>query len=283
MNASVTHHVSAIQAALDARRTAASARFWNAYMKGAVSFRGVPLPAIRDAVAHHHRAELGATPPEVRRGVAWALLAEPLGDDKLAGVSLLASHLLDELTLADLTHLEAAFEAGHLADWNTVDWLCVKVLAPWIRRGLPNPSRAIAVSRWAHASTLWQRRASNVAFVPLAKLGNENFPGFVELMFGTAGITVQCSDRFAQTGVGWLLRELSLADRVRVFAFLKAHAADLTREGMRYAIEKLPPQDAARLLAHQDEARAEDRSPTRTSSRTPRRRSRQGAAKPSRK
>lgn len=56
-------------------------------------------------------------------------------------------------------------------------------------------------------------------------------------------------ERFAQTGVGWLLRELADADRARVLAFTDAHLAEMSREAVRYVVEHMPRSVQARVLA----------------------------------
>ena len=61
--------------------------------------------------------------------------------------------------------------------------------------------------------------------------------------------TVQCQERFAQTGTGWVLRELSRAEPERVIAFLEVNARLFSAEGLRYAIAKLPPETKTRLTA----------------------------------
>jgi len=39
--------------------------------------------------------------------------------------------------------------------------------------------------------------------------------------------------------IGWVLRELSVADEDIVICFIKNHYDEFTREGLRYAIEKM--------------------------------------------
>jgi 3-methyladenine DNA glycosylase AlkD len=49
--------------------------------------------------------------------------------------------------------------------------------------------------------------------------------------------------------VGWMLREVGTRDPTRAAAFLDAHAATMPRVMLRYAIEKLDPDERARYLA----------------------------------
>jgi 3-methyladenine DNA glycosylase AlkD len=52
--------------------------------------------------------------------------------------------------------------------------------------------------------------------------------------------TVQSDERFAQTGTGWVLRELSSAEPERVMDFIEQHAEDFTADGWQYLFSKLP-------------------------------------------
>jgi 3-methyladenine DNA glycosylase AlkD len=82
-----------------------------------------------------------------------------------------------------------------------------------------------------------------VTFVKVARFGQHN-----EEVIAVCGRVVRNPERFAQLGAGWALRELSLADRDRVVEFLRSHYACVSREGLRYAIEKMPASLQRRLL-----------------------------------
>ncbi len=68
---------------------------------------------------------------------------------------------------------------------------------------------------------LWQRRAAVVAFVRLA--AEVPFVGFVPLVLEACAANLIDDDRFAHTGPGWLLRELSRAEPAAVRDFVDAH------------------------------------------------------------
>jgi len=59
-------------------------------------------------------------------------------------------------------------------------------------------------------------------------------------MLETCSVTVRSPERFAQTGVGWLLRELAAADREAVLAFTRSRLPRRSREGVRYVAERMP-------------------------------------------
>lgn len=79
-----------------------------------------------------------------------------------------------------------------------------------------------------------------VTFVNLAKHGEAYFPGFTNLLLDSCKVLITSSERFAQTGSAWVLRELSLADADRVATFLRTNIVSLSREGLRSATAKMP-------------------------------------------
>ena len=133
------------------------------------------------------------------------------------------------------------FREGLLFDWNNTDWFCVKVLDKLVRHG-PEFAQPIAGRTAQVDAPLWQRRAGAVAFVNLAKHGTQppSSPALWELMWTAARNNVRSPERFMQTSVGWLVRELGRANRDAALAFLAEHRALLGREAARYIVEKLP-------------------------------------------
>ena len=61
--------------------------------------------------------------------------------------------------------------------------------------------------------------------------------------------TVSHSDRFAQTGTGWVLRELSHAEPRRVARFVERNLTRMSREAVRMSVAALGDTDRNRLLA----------------------------------
>lgn len=224
--------------------------WWERYLKHTISFRGVKMSDIRRALRTWLREEAITThlPPPIQVDTALQLLRQKHAEDKLAGILMLQETLIPNGAVdwrRDLPRLAALFEDGYIYDWNTCDWLCIKALGPLAHREGEPCARAIA--EWCHACNLWQRRASGVAFVNLAKHGDANFTGFVDMLLDTCAVTVRSPDRFVQTGTGWVLRELYLAEQTQVIRFTERHAALFSSEGMRYATEKMPKGISARL------------------------------------
>jgi 3-methyladenine DNA glycosylase AlkD len=169
-------------------------------------------------------------------------------EDKLAGVLFLQEILLPAGALnwhSDLPRFARLLDQGYIQDWSVCDWFCVKVLGPLVEQQGERCARAI--SKWREADGVWQRRASVVAFANLASRGDQNFPGFTEMVLDSCTHLLGSQERFAQTGVGWILRELSRSERGRVVGFVEANLNRLSREALKNATKYLPAEVAERL------------------------------------
>lgn len=220
--------------------------WWERYLKGEIEFLGVPMAGIRSAV--HGWVDDAGLDVEGCREAAFSLLRRPLAEEKLAAILLLQERVAPagELDPArDLPVLAALFDEGHIREWNTTDWLCVRVLGPMIEGGGRDVAEAIA--EWADAPGLWRRRAAAVAFVPVAGRGDAVFPGLVSMVLGVCAANLADPARFSQTGVGWVLRDLSDAAPEAVFGFLVAHRDRMSREAVRMAAARLSDEQRALL------------------------------------
>lgn len=251
IDASIAPLLVRLQTRLEAQANEQTKQWWEKYMKGAARFRGVKMAQVRGTL-HSWYAEnrLSGLPPDQRKEPALALFAQPYTEDKLAGILFLQEILLPAGEIdwrADLPRFAALFDSGQIADWNVCDWFCVKVLGPLVEREGADCARAIA--DWQTGDTLWQRRAAAVAFVNLAAKGDDNFPGFIRLVLDVCAALVEDPARFAHTGAGWVLRELSVADPQAVDEFVTDRIGRLTAEGVRYATAKLPEKRRKELAA----------------------------------
>jgi 3-methyladenine DNA glycosylase AlkD len=250
LNSGYAGLITDLQNRLEIRANQKTKDWWERYLKGAILFRGVKMGDNREALtAWYADHTLAAVSNREQFHLANSLLRQACAEDKLAGI-LYFQEILIPVGLVDwraaVPEWAGLFGAGFIHDWNTCDWFCVKVLGPLSEREGEPCARAIA--NWRQADNLWQRRASGVAFVNLAARGDDYFPGFVEMMLETCAVTVHSSERFAQTGTGWVLRELSVAAPEQVARFIETHLEGFSREGLRYAIEKLPQELADPLL-----------------------------------
>ena len=177
-----------LQQELDKRATDKSRTFWQKYLKGNATFRGVPMAGVREAVHAWWRDEdLHDQTPAAQKRVALRLFEEEHTEDKLAGVLALAEILLWHLSIRDLPAFARLFACGHIADWNLCDWFCVKVLGKMIENAKAPASLAATISAWRTSKPLWQRRASCVTFVNHAKHGEKAVPGLPDILLKNCG------------------------------------------------------------------------------------------------
>ena len=226
-----------LQAELERRADPAKKAWWENYVKGA-SFRGTPMAEVRSAVNGWLESRRGLSTEATKR-VACQLIRQPLAEDKLAGVLMLSEHLIDELALDDLPTFRALLAEEHLGDWSSCDWFCVKVLGRMLERSAERERIADELIEWTRSEELWVRRAGIVAFVNLAPKGDAALPGLTERVLTGARRNAADSRRFAQTSVGWVLRELSATEPEAVRRFLAEHGEQLSAEARRAASAKL--------------------------------------------
>ena len=243
--------IEGLQLRLNAHATTATREWWSRYLRGAVSFRGVKMADVRKAVHAWFREERLGEHLSVgqQKDLALMLLEENYSEDKLAGILFLQEILLPASALdwhSDLPRFACLFDEGYICDWSTCDWFCVKVLGPLVEQQGEGCARAI--SEWREANSLWQQRSSIVAFANLARKGDGNFPGYTEMVLDSCTHLLGSQERFVQTGVGWVLRELSRWDQSRVVAFVEANLDCFSREALKNAIKYLPPEVAERIL-----------------------------------
>lgn len=244
------NEITKLQNRLESRANPNTKIWWENYLKHVIPFRGVKMAHIRTELHHWLKQEAIQTElsGESQKDLALKLIEQSYCEDKLAGILFFQEVLLPANAInwtQDLPYFAALFQQGYIYDWSTCDWFCVRILGPLAQREGELCARSI--SNWCQSDNLWQRRAAGVAFVNLAKKGDANFKGFSDMIIETCAATVQYQERFAQTGTGWVLRELSHAEPKRVIEFVEKNVVCFSREGLSYAIAKLPVETKIRL------------------------------------
>jgi 3-methyladenine DNA glycosylase AlkD len=196
----------------------------------------------------------GAHPAVVGKRVALCMIEQPTTVDKLAGILVLQELLGDQLRAADVPAFARLFADGHLGDGHVVDRFCVKVLATLLDREPGRPDVIRALAQWRMADTIWQRRAACVSFAKLAPRGDTEVAGLTATILTVCATVVWSHERFDQTAVGWVLRELSRAEPLRVERFFRRYARLMSTECARHAVARFPPAERAELLAHHKRA-----------------------------
>lgn len=224
-----------LQDALDGSSSGKTKRWWERYLKGAIAFRGVGIPQIRQ-VLDYWRSDsgVGSWPLGDQFALALRLFEEPMAEDKLAGVLFLQEYLSEGVPWREsVRQYGSLFERGLIADWNTCDWFCVRVLGPTIAA---HGSRcASAVATWSRSQELWKARASIVGFVPVLAV-SDHYP----LVLRSSTVLIRREERFAKSAVGWILRVISKYDSGTVAAFVDENLPYFSTESIRNALKYSP-------------------------------------------
>ena len=91
---------------------------------------------------------------------------------------------------------------------------------------------AKAVAKWRTSRNVWQARASLVAFANLTKERE-----FTPLLLRSCSALIKRDERFAKTGVGWILRELSKSNKDIVMTFIEENKQHFSKESLKKSIK----------------------------------------------
>ena len=126
-------------------------------------------------------------------------------------------------------------------NWAHTDGLCIYLLAPTIARF---PDLAHELPAWTSAKSLWKRRGAAVTLVKEARRGRH-----LDLICEIAQALAHDPEELVQKGAGWVLKEAYPPRPEEVVAFLKEHGRGWPRLVLRYAAEKMTPQDKRTVLS----------------------------------
>jgi len=194
-------------------------------------FIGVRVPATRSVVKRFRDLEL----VEIDH-----LLDDPVHEHRLAGALLLVQRYPSEPEAVFDTYL-AAVERGRINNWDLVDSSAEHIVGPEVRSG--RAPREL-LDDLATSPRLWERRVAVLATFDLIKHGD-------------AGPTLRLAEQLLtdredlmHKAVGWMLREVGKRVSPDALAgFLDAHAAQMPRTMLSYAVEHLDPVERARYRA----------------------------------
>ncbi len=191
---------------------------------------GIAVPAQR-AVARRARA---LAPDEVA-----LLLESPVHEHRFVPVVILVERYrrADRDEAAALSRFYLAHRAG-VDNWDLVD-----VSAPDLVGGELVAGDRSTLETLAGGIDVWDRRIAMVATLALIRRGE-------------LGPTFALAERFLSDphhlmhkATGWMLREAGKRDEAALVAWLERHRHAMPRTMLRYAIERLAPEERARLMA----------------------------------
>lgn len=192
-------------------------------------FVGVRVPELRRMAR--------AVRKQVQAGDAEELLAHRYNEVRLLGGLLLVElYRRGDQAIAVETMLK---NVDRLNNWNLVDAVAPYVLGPWL---LEHPEQRPLLDELVVSESVWCRRTAIVATFALIRAGE--FEDVVRL----AGKTLGDRHDLIHKATGWMLREVGRRDRAVLNAFLDAHAGEMPRTELRYALEKHSPDERRAYL-----------------------------------
>ncbi|HEY4222169.1 MAG TPA: DNA alkylation repair protein [Myxococcota bacterium] len=230
-----------VVARLEKRADAATKAWGEKYFLGVIELIGVKRAGV-NAVLREVLPAAKALSSDALVHEALVLLRDPRMEPRQIAIDLLHRRKRD--LDPDFVDVLARIFDGHVRDWATCDGLSGRVLRPL----LPNASARKKIVAWSRSDNLWRQRAAAVSFVNDCKTGL-----YDDDIIAVCARIVKNPERFVQLGCGWVLRELYLVDAPRTLKFLDDNAKHISREGLRYATEKMPKPVQKRV--HDEHAR----------------------------
>lgn len=122
------------------------------------------------------------------------------------------------------------------------NWDLVDRAAPYVVGGYLSDKSRVPLYRLAESRNIWERRTAIVATYFFIRQGD------VDDTFKIAEMLVGDSEDLIHKAVGGWLREAGKKDPERLIGFLDRYAAKMPRVMLRYAIEKLSPQQKQKYM-----------------------------------
>lgn len=122
----------------------------------------------------------------------------------------------------------------HVDDWGSCDDFCTHAFGAFIHQF---PEFLPKLKEWAKSTNRWVRRASAVVLIYSTRRMKH-----LETVFDMADNLLLDQDVMVQKGYGWMLKEASNRYLKEVLNYVMEHKKEMPRTSLRYAIEKLPPE-----------------------------------------
>ena len=129
--------------------------------------------------------------------------------------------------------------AKHINNWDLVDLSAPQILG---RYQLCHPTLPL-LEKLSQSSDLWERRMAIVGTLTLIRAGQ------YELTKSFSAKYLTHPEDLIHKATGWMLREMGKGDEKELISFLDEYAATMPRTALRYAIERLSPEQRKHYLS----------------------------------
>lgn len=187
---------------------------------------------------------LGVTVPDQRK-IAKQFKNLPLAEIELLLASPIHEHRLTALHILVLQFAKAdeknktklyrfyLTNRDHINNWDLVDTSAPYIVGNYL---LTHPAEKAKLKIWAKSKIIWERRIAVVATWLLIR--NKEYDEILQL---AEQLKTDPHD-LMHKAVGWMLREVGKKNPGTLVNFLNIHANTLPRTTLRYAIEKMTPE-----------------------------------------
>ncbi len=191
---------------------------------------------------------IGVTVPDTRRvvrtfkgislGEVYQLLQSPVHEDRLAALLLLVELFQrgDEAVRRDIYELYTN-NPEHINNWDLVDTSAPQIVGGYLLDKGRDPLYDLAKSE-----NLWLRRISILATFTFIR--NDDFDDTLKI----SDILLDDQHDLIHKATGWMLREVGKRDEQVLTDWLDTRYSKMPRTMLRYAIERLTPDQRAHYL-----------------------------------
>ena len=224
-----------LQTRLDEISDPKTKKWFEDYLKNAITYRGVKTPGVSRTVSRWRADEgIGELPHGEQLEIACDLIREEKAEDKFAGIFYIQKYLLNRISPDVLLEsFSPLYEQEAFCNWSTTDWFCIRVLDPLIMKSEDTVAREIG--SWYKSGNLWQRRSSVVSFRGSAKENKH-----MAIIKRNIASLVKEDERFIQTAIGWLVSDLSRCYPGEASDIVSEHFSDLSYEVINRHTKHLP-------------------------------------------
>ncbi len=128
---------------------------------------------------------------------------------------------------------------AYINNWDLVDLSCPKIIGDYVlREQCPE-----LLERLSQSTSMWEQRIAIVSTLTLIRAG------LFEPTITIAESLLNHPHDLIHKATGWMLREMGKRSEQHLTEFLTRHAAAMPRTALRYAIERLTPDQRQKWLA----------------------------------
>lgn len=236
---------------LEAHRNEQNSVQISKYMKQQVKSYGIRTPQMLALYKAEVAPALNQSPLPYQEhlDLFQSLLLSEYIESKRFGILIFGEYIRKELTEIPeelLDRLEMIVDRG-IYEWASCDTFASKITYPLTTIDYAGVYPTFVA--WSQASNLWVRRCATVSFLRYSGKPDVRYrDDVIRLAHNSLSLG---KERFSQLGAGWLLRYLCKHHRSSLIDYIQENYDLFTREGLRYAIEKLDKETRTSLLTYQ--------------------------------